>query len=66
MKRNLDGVYFRVYRSGKFENVCFSDLSLEERERICENRSQEWFKKMLYIMADTLQEIGDELDIIKE
>lgn len=25
--RNMDGVYFRVKRDGKYEPVCFSDLT---------------------------------------
>lgn len=27
MQRNLDGVYFRVERDGKWQNICFSDLT---------------------------------------
>ena len=30
MDRNLDGVYFRVQRDGKWGNTCFSDLTQEE------------------------------------
>ena len=33
MDRNLDGIYFRVQRDGKWENACFSDLTQEEMER---------------------------------
>ena len=32
IKRNLDGVYFRVKRNKNYENICFSDLSVIERE----------------------------------
>ena len=32
-KRNLDGIYFRVQRDGKWGNTCFSDLTQEEMER---------------------------------
>ena len=32
MNRNLDGCYFRIERNGKYENVCFSDLTEEEQE----------------------------------
>lgn len=66
MKRNLDGVYFRVKRGERFENVCFSDLTPEERDNICRPRTKEWMQKMLYIMADTIAEIGDEFDIVRE
>lgn len=36
MNRNLDGIYFRVKREENYENVCFSDLSIEERDKVCE------------------------------
>lgn len=42
MKRNLDGIFFRVKRNGKYENVCFTDLSTDEIERIGAGRSAEW------------------------
>ena len=42
MNRELDGVYFRVQRDGKWQAPCFSDLTEEERERVCEGRSAEW------------------------
>lgn len=57
MKRNLDGVYFRVKRNKNYENICFSDLSEIEREEICRYKPIEWLKKMLYIMTDTIKEI---------
>lgn len=28
-KRNLDGVYFRVERDGKWENVCFTSITFK-------------------------------------
>ena len=39
MDRNLDGIYFRVQRDGKWGNACFSDLTQEEMERVMENRN---------------------------
>lgn len=30
MDRKLDGVYFRIKRNDKWENVCFSDLTEED------------------------------------
>lgn len=41
MNRNLDGCYFRVKRDGKYEAVCFSDLTAEEREEVCKDRPAE-------------------------
>lgn len=64
MNRNLDGIYFRVKRGEKFENVCFSDLTEEEREHVCKDRPAEWFKALAYHLADQIKLIGDEFNII--
>lgn len=64
MDRNLDGCYFRVQRDGKWQNVCFSDLTEEEREKVCEGRSAEWLKSLCYHLADRLKIVGDFCDIV--
>ena len=64
MKRNLDGIYFRVKRNGKYENVCFSDLTESEREEVCKDRPAEWYKSVAFHLADRLQTIGDYLNIV--
>lgn len=66
MNRNLDNVFFRVKRSNKFENICFSDLTKEERDEICKDRNKEWFQQMLYIIADRLKLVGDTFGIVGE
>ena len=63
MDRNLDGVYFRVKRGGEWGNVCFSDMTTQERDELLKDRPLEWWKNMAYIMADRLRQVGDELDI---
>ena len=64
MNRELDGVYFRVERDGKWQSICFSDLTEEERERVCEGRSAKWFKSLADPLADCIKEIGEQFDII--
>lgn len=64
VKRDLDGVYFRVKRNDKWENVCFSDLNDAERENVTKDRSAEWLRQLAYIMADVLREISDCFDIV--
>ena len=66
MNRNLDGVYFRVKRGDKWENICFSDLTIEERDEVCQNRSEEWFKSLAYRLADVVKEIGDTFNLVGE
>lgn len=63
-KRNLDGVYFRVKRDGKWDNVCFSDLTKDERNEVMENRSEQWLKEMCQILADVIVNIGEQFDIV--
>ena len=63
MNRELDGVYFRIKRDGKWQPICFSDLTEEERENVCEGRSAEWLKALAYHLADCIKEIGEQFDI---
>lgn len=62
MNRNLDGVYFRI---GK-ENICFSDLTDEQKTNVMKGKDVEWLKSLCIILGNTIKEIGDQFDIIKE
>jgi len=68
VKRNLSGVYFRSKNeeTGKFDNVSFEDLSEEAQYEIMEDRSVEWLRNMIKILADTINEIGEHTGIAKE
>lgn len=66
MNRNLDGVYFRVYRDGKRQSICFSDLTRDEQEYQMRNRSVEWLQFMCCYLAERLKYIGDTFDIVCE
>ena len=63
-KRNLDGVYFRVERNGKWENICFSDLTKEERNNVMLGKSEIWLRSLCDILADTIKDIGDMFDLV--
>lgn len=63
MDRNLDGVYFRVKRDGKWRSICFSDLTAEEREEVLKDRPVEWLKQLCCILADTIKNIGEAFDL---
>ena len=62
--RNLDGVYFRIKRNDKYDNVCFSDLTVEERAEILEEKDKAWLARLCEILADALYEVGEEFDIL--
>lgn len=64
-KRNLDGCYFRICRNGKYENICFSDLTNEEREEICQGRDASWYKSLCYHLADCMQAIGEQCNVVR-
>ena len=65
-QRNLDGVYFRIQRDGKWTNVCFSDMIEVEMLEVLEGRNEAWLKNMCIILARTLRKIGDEFDLYGE
>lgn len=64
MDRNLDRIYFRVERNGKFKNVCFSDLTATERYEICKDQSAKNLSKIACHLASRLKDIGDKFDIV--
>lgn len=74
VQRNLDGVYFRVNRNGKWENVCYSDMEKEEREevvaaRIAERTPEEqaaWWHSLADTLADQLYDMGEQLGVMCE
>lgn len=55
MNRNLDGVYFRVKRDEKWQNLCFSDLTEEERNEVMNGRDEKWLRSLCNILANTLK-----------
>ena len=63
MNRNLDGVYFRVKRDGRWRNICFSDLTEQEMDDVLTDRTQEWLVSMCKILGKAVRRIGDDLDI---
>ena len=63
MDRNLDGVYFRIKRNGKFNNICFSDLTDDEKQEVMKDRDVKWLKSLCAILANTIKDIGDQFDI---
>ena len=58
-KFKLDGVFFRIKRDQKFENICFSDLTEAEQDEVMKGRNKEWLKSMCKILAKSLRNIGE-------
>lgn len=63
-KRDLDGVYFRVKRDGRWGNACFSDMTSEEIEELLVGRPTEWWKSLACHLGERLRAVGDTFDIV--
>ncbi len=67
-KRSLSGIYFRYQNpeSGKWENWCFEDLSEEKQDEYLASKNHEWTQSLAKQLANTLNKIGDQLDLTTE
>lgn len=66
VKRNLDGMWFRIKRDGKYQNICFSDMTTEEQLGVLKDKDVEFMRRMCLIIAEKMREIGDKFDITME
>ena len=63
MNRNLDGIFFRVNRDNKWQNICFSDLTEDEQSFVMEDKNEMWLRSMCRSLAKVIRDIGDQFDI---
>ena len=63
LERNLDGIYYRMVHDGKVFNKCFTDLTEEDQKNILEGYEKDQLIRMCQLLAGTLRQIGDQLDI---
>ena len=66
INRNLDGIYFRVERDGKWQTLCFSDLTEDEQRKVLKDKSPDFVLQMALNMAVRLREVGDKFDLQRE
>ena len=66
INRDLDGIYFRVQRDGKWQSICFSDLTEEEMKTVMQNKDINWVKSLAIGIGKRLKEIGDQFDLMGE
>ena len=72
MQRNLDGIYLRVERDGKWQNICYSDMMQSERDEIARKRAENataeeqaaWWRSMADLLADALYDMGEHLGLV--
>lgn len=61
--RNLDNIYFRVKRGNSCENLCFTDLTEDERLEVLKEKSPEFILQLSLLLAKRLREVGDQLGL---
>lgn len=74
VSRNLDGVFYRVKRDGRWCSVCYSDMTADERKEAIYDRMGErpldeqvgYYKRLAELMADQLYAMGEQLDVMCE
>ena len=64
IERELDGIYYRVERDGKWYNLCFTDLTTTEQEEMIKKYDAEGLKRMVMLLAKILRDIGDTFNIV--
>lgn len=72
--RNLDGVYFRVQRDGRWCSVCYSDMTADERKATIYDRMADkpldeqvgYYRRLAELMADQLYSMGEQLGVVCE
>ena len=64
MNRNLDGIYLRIKRNGKYQAVCLSDMTREELEENLNPERGEWLKGAVIHLALTLHAVGDKFSLV--
>lgn len=65
-KRELCGIYFRVKRDGKYENICFTDMTEEEQRKILNDDlllSEEDMRSLCLRLAQVVRILGDTFDL---
>lgn len=65
-KRELCGIYFRVKRDGKYENICFTDMTEKEQREILDDDlllSEEDLCNLCLRLAQVVRNLGDMFDI---
>lgn len=65
MNRDLDGIYFRVKREGKYEPVCFTDLTEDEIEELMGDKGAQWWKSIALELKRVINTIGEQFNIVR-
>lgn len=64
MNRELCGIYFRVKRDGHYENICFTDMTVDEINEFIGDKPATWWKSVAMRLKDVINEIAEAFDIV--
>ena len=65
-QHNLDGIFSRIERGGKWVNVCLSDMTVEERDKVLDRLSMDGARRMIHHLCFCLRWIGEQKDLYGE
>lgn len=74
LQRGMDAVYFRVQRDGRWQNVCYSDMTPDERQSTIYDRMKDkplheqvsYYRCLAELMADQLYDVAEQLGVTCE
>lgn len=62
-KYELCGIYFRVKRDYRYENICFTDMTEEEQKEILDILSFEATQNLCLRLAQVVRNLGGMFDV---
>lgn len=62
MSMNPDGIFYRVNRDGEWQSVCFTNLTIAEREKVTEGYKEDQWKRVALHLAERLKMLVEVLE----
>lgn len=68
MNRELTGIYYRVKRGDKYENIDFTDLTVDEQADILDKKGNEhgFMDRMFNFLQEDLNNLIDTFDLLND
>lgn len=55
---NMDGIYYRVKREGKWKDICFSDMTPEEIDEVIGDQPASYWRRVADHLAHNLRQLA--------
>lgn len=66
MNRELCGMYFRIKRNNKWQNICFSDMTESEMHEILKDKGDVFLRSMCIQLSNSIKDLGNTFDIVRK